>query len=141
MKSRPDRDRYLLDLAKVNQGTLFNDFSIIGYVFLEALNNDILSPMDVSIERNWFTASAARSIITDLLIKVVTDGLQILIPIWSAESIDSILFEMEETFSVDPVAFTHVDSARVNSSEGEQVVSEELILHLGQSVKHLNCAL
>lgn len=97
--------------------------------------------MDVGIERNWLTTSAARSIIADLLIKVVTDGLQVLIPVWSAESIDAILFEMEESFFIDPVAFTNIDSARVNSCEGEQVVSEELILHLGQTIEHLNCAL
>ena len=70
LKSRPDRDRYFLDLAEVNQGVLLNDVSVIGHVFLEALNHDILSPMNVGSERHWFTASTTRSIIADLLIKV-----------------------------------------------------------------------
>ena len=97
--------------------------------------------MNVSIERNWLAASTASSIVADLFIKVVADGLQVLIPVWSTESIDAILLEMEQAFLVDPVTLSHIDSARVNSCEGEQVVSEELFLHLGQSIEHLNCAL
>ena len=97
--------------------------------------------MNVGIERNWFTASTVRSIIADLLIKVVADGLQVLIPVWSTESIDAILVEMEEAFSVDPVTFSHIDSAGVNSCEGEQVVSKELVLQLSKGVEHLYSAL
>ena len=79
--------------------------------------------------------------IANLFVKVGTDRFQVLIPIRTAKSIDTIIFEMEETIGIDVVAIALIDSARVDSSKGEQVVSEELILHLGQSVEHLNCAL
>ena len=139
-ESRPDRDWNFGDLTQINESGVNGAIHVVSSILLEALLDNILSPMHIGLQTDWFTTGTARSIITDALVEILANGVQILVPVGSSKGIDTVLAKVEETVSVEPVALGDIDGARIDSGEGEEVVSEEILL-LGESVEHLDGSL
>ena len=141
IEAGPERDWDVADRRDVDQLCLRLTSQIIGSILLEPVLQGVLGPVNVAPDRGWLAVGVARGVVTDLLIEVVADGLEVLIPVGASERVDAIVLEVEQAVLVDMGAFVHRDGARVEGSEAKQVVLEEAVLDLSEDIEHLHCAL
>lgn len=108
---------------------------------MEAVNENVLGPVQVGLERDGLSASVPIGIVADLLVKVVTDSFTILLPIGSTENIDAIVCEVEQTFFVDARPLVDLNGTWVQCGEGEKIVGEKAFLEMSEGIEHLYGAL
>ena len=96
----PKRHRDMLDLAQINEISLSLTLHVVRCVFLEPVLEHVLGPVDVCLKRDGLSASTTLSIFADLFIKVITDGLLVLFPVWPAKYRDTIVGEVEQAIFV-----------------------------------------
>ena len=114
---------------------------VVGCVLLEPVLNYVLGPVDARLERDGLSASHTLSKFADLIVKVAADDLLVLLPVGPAKYIDTIIGEVEQAIFVKVSALIHIDGAGVDRRESVKVVGEELLLHSGETVEHLDGAL